>query len=101
MAIEMKNDDSMPQSHIIMSMPQSVIIMVVPQIWIGWSWNQIALLAGDALSLMIEGQISAAYQAKSHHLEEDVQWMCKQNGIVNLCKDLLKEKENLVWGFGQ
>ena len=50
---------------------------------------------------MIEGQIGAAYQAKSHCLEEDVQWMRKQNEIANLRKDLLKEKDNLVWGFGQ
>ena len=50
---------------------------------------------------MTEGQISAAYQAKSHCLEEDVQWMHKQNRIVNLRKDLLKEKDNLVLGFSQ
>ena len=101
MAIEMKNDDSMPQSHVIMLTPQSVIVAVVPRIRIGRSRNQIAPLAGDALSLMIEGQIGAAYQAKSHRLEEDVQWTRKQNEIANLRKDLLKEKDNLVWGFSQ
>ena len=99
--MEMKGDDSMPQSHVIMLMPQSVIVTVVPQIWIGHSRKQIATLKGDGLSLMIEEQISAAYLAESHHLEEDVQWVCKQTRITSLRKDLLKEKDDLVWGFGQ
>lgn len=100
-AMEMKGDDSMPQSHVIMSMPQSVIVAVVPRIRIGHSQKQIATLEGDGLSLMIEEQISAVYLAESHCLEEDVQWMCKQTRIMSLRKDLLKEKDDLMWGFGQ
>ena len=97
--MEMKGDDLMPQSHIIMSTPQSVIVAVVPQIWIGHSQKQIATLEGNGLSLMIEEQISAAYLAESRRLEEDVQWMHKQTRITSLRKDLLKEKDDLVWGF--
>ena len=100
-AMEMKGDDLMPQSHIIMSTPQSVIVAVVPWIRIGHSRKQIAMLKGNGLSLMIEEQISAAYLAESHHLEEDVQWMRKQTRIMSLHKDLLKEKDDLMWGFGQ
>ena len=99
--MEMKGDDSMPQSHVIMSTPQSVIVTVVPRIRIGHSRKQIATLEGDGLSLMIEEQISAAYLAESRRLEEDVQWMRKQTRITSLRKDLLKEKDDLVWGFGQ
>ena len=101
MVMEMKGDDLMPQSHIIMSTPQSVIVAVVPQIWIGHSQKQIATLEGNGLSLMIEEQISAAYLAESRRLEEDVQWMHKQTRITSLRKDFLKEKDDLVWGFGQ
>ena len=85
--MEMKGDNLMPQSHVIMSTPQSVIVMVVPRIRIGHSQKQIAMLKGDGLSLMIEEQISAAYLAESRHLEEDVQWMCKQTRITSLHKD--------------
>ena len=46
-------------------------------------------------------EIRALFKAESFHLEELVNLMCKQAKIMSLCKDLMKEKDDLVWHHSQ
>ena len=56
---------------------------------------------GDTQSLVIDEEINAAFQAERLHLEKVVQMMHKQARVVSFPKDLMKEKDDLVWSHAQ
>ena len=106
MAIDFKDDSSASASvpweqFTIVSKPQAVVIAVVPRIRVKRSQRPRTRLEGDARSLAIDEEISAAFRAESLHLEKVVQTMHEQARVVSFCKGLMKEKDDLVWSHVQ
>lgn len=104
MAVDFKEDESTAHSQgqpTIISTPQCIVVAVVPRLRVKRSRRRRAPLESDARSLAIQEQVNAAFQAESLHLEKVVQSMREQTTIATLRKDLLKEKNDVVWRHGQ
>ena len=99
LVIDFKDDGFLDQS-VILPMPKSVVIAVVPRIRVNHSGrNRMPLNNPDPDAIWEE--IRALFEAESFHLEELVDLMHEQAKIMSLHKDLMKEKDNLVWHHGQ
>ena len=97
-AIDFKEGGSLFDHSSALLTPKSVVVAVVPRIRMtGSRNNKTSLSNADA----IQEEFKAGFEAESSRLEEVVDSMREQARIASLRKDLMKEKDDLVWGHGQ